>query len=341
MISDDTISLLQQLAPELMEKIMLRAMVLERIAALQPVGRRALAQRLRMPEREVRSVCDSLKEDDLILVASSGMMLTEKAEPVLSAARDMVRRRGALGQLEQQLARELNVGRVCIVPGDADESDGVLREIGAAAAVRLARMLPDGAILAVSGGRTVAEIACALPPSQAAGLRVVPARGGMDIPVDMQAGALAAEFARALGGSCSLLHLPDAAPPELLRELMKLPEIGGPLNELRRADVLIYGIARADESVRSHLRSEIEAQAILRMGAVGEAAGCYFDASGRQVYQASGVGLTGEQISRVHCVVAAAGGASKAAALRSVLRHHRHELLVTDEGAACALAEML
>jgi len=119
-MNKETLSLLQQLAPDLMEKLMLRAMVLERISALQPVGRRALAQRLHMPEREIRSVCDALKEDGLISVAASGMALTDRALAVLPGAHDMVRRKSALGQLEQHLSRILGVNRLCIVPGNAD-----------------------------------------------------------------------------------------------------------------------------------------------------------------------------------------------------------------------------
>lgn len=49
-----TVKLLTNLAPELMDGIVARAMALERISVLQPVGRRALAQRMRMPEREAR-----------------------------------------------------------------------------------------------------------------------------------------------------------------------------------------------------------------------------------------------------------------------------------------------
>ena len=46
---------LSQIAPDLMEEIELRALVLERVAALAPIGRRALAARLHLSEREVRS----------------------------------------------------------------------------------------------------------------------------------------------------------------------------------------------------------------------------------------------------------------------------------------------
>ena len=55
---ESTFRLLERLAPAQLSEICLRAMVLERVCALEPVGRRALAQRLRMREREVRAVCE-------------------------------------------------------------------------------------------------------------------------------------------------------------------------------------------------------------------------------------------------------------------------------------------
>ncbi len=340
-MNKETLSLLQQLAPDLMEKIMLRALVLERISALQPVGRRALAQRLHMPEREIRSVCDALKEDGLISVAASGMAITDKAVSILPGARDMVVRKSALGQLEQHLTRALNVSRLCIVPGDADVNAESLTEVGRAAAERLLRLLADGMILTVSGGTTVAAVARAMHSGTPLDIRVLPARGGMGMAVETQAGTLAAEFAHALGGTYSLVHLPDSVPPETLRELMKLPEIGEPLRALHQTDVLLYGIGRADVMARNRLLPEAEISSILRMGAVGEAVGCYFDASGRPLFQASGVGLTYEQVGKVRCVVAVAAGASKARAILAVLRHHHHELLVIDEGAARAIEKLL
>lgn len=340
-MNKDTLFLLQQLAPDLMDKMMLRALVLERISALQPVGRRALAQRLHLPEREIRSVCDALKEDELISVAASGMAVTDKALHILPGARDMVRRKSALSQLEQHLARALNVRRLCIVPGDADQNPSSVAEVGKAAAERILRLLTDGMILTVSGGSTVAAVARAMHSGAPMDIRVLPARGGMGMAVETQASTLAAEFAHALGGTYSLVHLPDSVPAETLRELMKLPEISEPLRALQQTDVLLYGIGRADVMARNRLLPETEIGSILRMGAVGEAVGCYFDASGRPLFQASGIGLTYEQVGRVRCIVAVAAGASKARAIISVLRHHHHELLVIDEGAARAIEALI
>lgn len=52
---------LAQIAPDLMDEVELRALILERVAALEPIGRRALAARLHLAEREVRAAAEALK----------------------------------------------------------------------------------------------------------------------------------------------------------------------------------------------------------------------------------------------------------------------------------------
>ena len=52
---------LSLIAPDLMEEMELRALILERVAALEPIGRRALAARLHLAEREVRAAASAEK----------------------------------------------------------------------------------------------------------------------------------------------------------------------------------------------------------------------------------------------------------------------------------------
>jgi central glycolytic genes regulator len=135
---DETmLGLINALAPDLMEELSQRAMVLERISILQPVGRRALAQRMSIPERESRRITDLLREDGLIEVSPAGMKLSEKAYELLDSVRELVRSRSGLNSLETQLQRLLRIERVRVVPGDADSDADVLGEVGRAAGVRL------------------------------------------------------------------------------------------------------------------------------------------------------------------------------------------------------------
>ena len=210
-MDNETLSCLYHLAPDLMESLRLRATVLERISALQPVGRRALSQRLKVPEREVRSICDALKDDGYLAIGQSGMSVSEKGVAFLPALRELTQAMNGITSLERSLSRALNVGRVCIVAGDADSDPDVLREAGRAAARHLIALLRNGMTLTVSGGTSVAAVAGAMPRGiHPLDVHVLPARGGMGMAVETQAGTLAAEIAHALGGRHSLLHVPDS-----------------------------------------------------------------------------------------------------------------------------------
>ena len=85
-MQDNYFTLIERLAPDLAQEIERRALVLERIGALQPVGRRQLAARLNLPEREVRTVATLLKEHGLVSLDAAGMSLTQEASDILPAA---------------------------------------------------------------------------------------------------------------------------------------------------------------------------------------------------------------------------------------------------------------
>ena len=72
-MQDDLLSLLKAIAPEQMDEIGRRAQVLTGIENMQPVGRRALAARLNLPEREVRAVAASLRDQGLLQMDAAGM----------------------------------------------------------------------------------------------------------------------------------------------------------------------------------------------------------------------------------------------------------------------------
>lgn len=338
-MQDDYFALMQRLAPDLAREIERRALVLERIGALQPVGRRQLAARLNLPEREVRTVASLLKEHGLLSLDAAGMSLTPEANDVLPAARLFSRELRGLTGLETQLGKRFPVDKVCVVSGDADLDDQVLHEVGRNAAIRLRGLLQSGFTLAVTGGGTVHEVALAMPQGTAMNVMVVPARGGIGRALETQANTVACEIARRLGGHHRLMHLPDDVDEQALNEMRRMTEIDETLALLERADVVLHGIGRADVMAkRRQLPPQIKEQ-VMSKGAVAEAYGCYFDMQGQLVYSASTVAHNlGAQ--KPQCAfVAVAAGARKADAIIAVMRARRHALLVTDEGAAKAVLD--
>ena len=336
-MQDDFFALMQKVAPDLAEQIEHRALVLERIDALQPVGRRMLAGRLNLPEREVRSIAATLKENGLVALGAAGMELTPEARDILPAARRFSRELRGLTKLETALSKLLDVPRVYIAAGDADQDPHVLHEVGRLAAGKLRSFLKSGSTLAVTGGQTMLEVAHALPHGTAMNVMVVPARGGIGRALETQANAVASEIAARLGGHHRLMHLPDDVDEAAMTELRRLPEVTETLEMLQRADVVLYGIGRADDmGIKRQLQSDL-LSSVLQRGAQAEAYGCYFDGDGDVVYSASSLSRDLGKLKPDCAMIAVAAGTRKADAIRAVMNSRPQAMLVTDEGAARAM----
>ena len=330
-----------ELAPDLMGELVKRSLVLERIAALEPIGRRALAGRLNMPEREVRAISGALRDAGHIRLDASGMTLTQQGQTLLHTAQRISHGVRAIAMQEATLARLLGVARVVIVRGDAEKEPQVLEEIGRQAAAHVRTLLRDGAVLTVTGGSTMAQVARWMPQAVPMDVLVLPARGGMGRAVEIQAGTLAARIASALGGHHRLLHVPDQLSASAREEMLKVPEIREVVDMLAQTDVLLHGVGRADKIAMYRRMYKEAIWDMLSRGAIAEAFGYYFDIDGRIVDAAGGLGLNEETLSRVRLMAAVAAGASKAEAIIAVMHAYRHELLVTDESAARRMIALL
>ena len=323
------------IAPDLMEEIELRTLVLERVAALGPIGRRALAQRLCLPEREVRSAADALRASGCINQSAAGMELTERGRGLVETARAVSRGRRSLSSMELALSHKLGVERVCVVHGDADTDESVLSEAAEAAARQVRFLLQDAHVLAVSGGRMLRMTAEAVSLAAPLDVTVVPAQGGVNGPMALQANAVAEAFAGRLGGQCRLLHLPQGISRQTVEELSRVPQVREALELLRHADVLLCGISRAREQTGD--LGAAEREALERSGAVAEVLGVFIDAQGRAV--GGHAALRPQETGRRVCAVAVGSGSAEA--IIAVCAHHAHRLLVTDEGAAERMMELL
>ena len=329
------------IAPDLMEELELRTLVLERISALEPIGRRALAQRLHLPEREVRSAADALRAAGCIAQSAAGMELTGEGRNLINAARMVSRGRRSLSSMELALSRKLDVERVCVVRGDADMDESVMAEAAQAAARQIRFLLQDAHVLAVSGGRTLKMTAEAISLAAPMDVTVVPAQGGMGGGMATQANVLCEIFARNLGGQYRLLHLPEGISAQAAEEISRIPQVREALELLRHADVLLYGVSRAQELSRARGLGALEREALEKTGAVGEALGFYFNSQGAVVSNRASLALRAADIGRRMKAAAIAVGHSNAEAIIAVCQHHPHRLLVTDEGAALRMMELL
>ena len=331
------ITLMRKLAPDLFDEITRRALILDRIASLQPVGRRQLAAKLNLPEREIRNTAAILKDLGYIELDVSGMSLSGKVEEVLETATAM----SGLTETEKRLCELLPAERVLIAPGNADEDEQVLSDVGRICAGKLRSILGSGNTLAVTGGRTIAAVARSLQSPAPLNVMVVPARGGLGRTVELQANTLAEEIAGRLGGHYRLIHLPDTMDAAAMQEMLKLPEVRETMELLERADVILHGIGTASEMMRQRRLPHDTQSRLIQEGARGESFGAYYDLEGRCLMESTTVGVDLARLKPTCRRVAAAAGASKAEAIISILRHTSHYLLVTDQGAAERMLQIL
>ena len=102
-MAEDFVALMQAIAPEMAEAMARRAMVLTAIAESAPVGRRQLALRLNLAEREVRADVEKLRDAGLITLDKAGMNPTPNASRWLESARSFARQTQGLTALETAL----------------------------------------------------------------------------------------------------------------------------------------------------------------------------------------------------------------------------------------------
>lgn len=332
---DKIILLHQKIAPEIIPVILVRYQVLRTIRFLQPIGRRSLAEHLHLQERRIRNEIDFLKEQKLVEALAAGMRVTSEGELLLWGMEDYIREIQGLSILEQKIAESFSVEKVKIVPGNADEDENVKKDLARVTAEYLNSHLQEGAILAVTGGTTLAEVAAVLSHSATKrNITVVPARGGLGEEVEIQANTVAANIAKGLGASYRMLHVPDDLQTETIQSIVNEPKIKEVLDMLGKANIVLHGIGSAEEMARRRGMTPEKIDDLLQKGAVGEAFGYYFDRDGKVIHTTSSVGLQLSDLKHIAEVVTVVGGKSKGLAVQSVLANSPRKVLIIDEGVA-------
>lgn len=327
---------LQKIIPEGILDLERRHRILKAITYSEPIGRRALAADLNISERIIRSEIDFLKQNGFIKVTSLGMEITSEGYTIVRDLENLIHELKGLSELEKQVAGILNVARVVIVLGNSDENDMVKKDIGKAAARILKSIIRPGNTIAITGGTTVAHIINAIQPINAGfdDVFVLPARGSIGNKVEYQSNTLASQLADKLGAEYKLLNIPDHLSKKALESISKEPEIQDTLQKVSKTDILIFGIGNAVKMAEKRGLPEPILGFLERKQAMGEAFGYYFNPKGEIVYTSRSVGIKLEDIRKIPYMIAAAGGKSKAEAIKAVGQLLKNGCIVIDEGAA-------
>ena len=336
------IVIVQKIAPELIELMERRYTILQHVSHFQPVGRRSLANSLKIGERIVRTELDFLKSHGLLEGDVSGVKVTVEGEILIHQLAEFIRHLRGLHDIEVQLRERLGLGQVIVVPGDSDDDEMVKKEMGRATARYLLEILRGGSIIAVTGGTTMGEVANAVPASDAPhNVLVVPARGGVGEDVEIQANTIAAKIAKRLMAPYRLLHVPDNIGEDAVKSLSRDPHISEITKTIKSSNILIHGIGNVEELSVSRGDTREETRRLIKSGAVGEALGHYFAKDGTIVRTIHSLGIRLNDLKNIDHVIGVGGGRKKAGAILAVVSSGRENVLVTDEAAAKAIIDFL
>lgn len=334
-MSYSLVEIQKRLLPDLLPVMQRRYDILQYISLMEPVGRRSLSVSLGLTERILRGEVSLLKEQNLIHIASIGMSLTPEGHEVLEGLQTMMRELSGLNSLEEQVKKRLGVEKVIIVSGDSDESPWVKSELGRASATCMKGMLEGENIIAVTGGTTMAAVAEMLTPELGKDILFVPARGGIGEDVKNQANTICAKMAERAQAKHRVLYVPDQVSSEMYQTIVKEPLIHEVLTLIKSANIVLHGIGDAITMAERRKTSASDLEKLREKKAVSEAFGYYFNEDGEIVHKVHTIGLQLKDIADVEHVIAVAGGASKAKAIRSYMKQDRQNtILITDEGAA-------
>ena len=242
------IELQKRIVPELTEKLVARYSMLRFIYYNQPIGRRNLSQVMGLGERIIRSEVNLLKEQGLIEIKAEGMNTTENGKYTIESLRNIIHSLKGLSSIEEEVGKKLGIKKVIIVPSLDQGNDVLLKEIGRITSNYIRTILKQNMVVAFTGGKTMAMVAEEMTEEHVKNLNitVVPGRGGMGREVEKQANTIAAKVAAKLKGSYKLLHMPDNISKDVLASLSEDPGIKEVMEYIQKADLLVFGIGRAD-----------------------------------------------------------------------------------------------
>jgi deoxyribonucleoside regulator len=253
-----------------------------------------------------------------------------------------------LKALEEQLCAKFHLESAAVIKTAKNATREAARQtVGHFGAPYVAALFPASGVLALGGGRSVAEVVRRFRPSDRRRLTVVQAMGSIDFnisPVD------ALELGRSLvalwGGEFLTLSTPAFVPDKKTREVfLASDQIKSVWQRLRKADVAVVGVGPLDQSVYSDrgVLAPADLAQLRESGAVGEICGRFFDASGRECtspWRNRVISIELDYLKRIPQVIGVAAGPDRAAAVAGALRGGLLKSLLIDETGAQALVTM-
>ena len=262
---------------------------------------------------------------------------------------------GVFSELEAALEQRYSLREALVVETTNFEDQHVVaREVGAGAADYLMRIVQSHDSIVVSWGGSLLGLVNTLyaghQRNDLQGVKVIQGLGGLGDPnKEVHAADLTRRIARVLGGEAVLLPTPAVAGTREARDaFIDDPFVCSVLEQARKAKLAVMGIGapRIDSILmrEGKIVSWEELEAMKQLGAVGDINLRFFNDKGEIIssnLDERVIGLTLEEIRRIHQVVGVAGGAAKVRAIHGALVGNLVDVLVTDHVTAHKLLDSI
>jgi deoxyribonucleoside regulator len=246
--------------------------------------------------------------------------------------------------LERELTARFSLNDAVVVPAPLDDVELQAR-VAEAAADYLVSHRPIPRLLGVSWGRTLHQVAEALPVGWSTGVSVVQINGGVSLSKRPgTAASTAVMIAQKAGGQATLLPTPAILERlETKRAIEGDRTVSGVVQMARGASAYLYSAGVADTSsvhVDSGYLTPADITRLVERGAVGDVIGRYITADGTIAdpeLDARTLGLSLEELRASRTSILVIGGEAKHPVARAIVTHGLCSVLVTDEHTARAL----
>jgi DNA-binding transcriptional regulator LsrR (DeoR family) len=248
---------------------------------------------------------------------------------------------GVQTELEEALEQRYGLRDAVVVDCFDESDDGVIYDLGVAAAGYLEATMTGGDVVGISSwSSTLLAAVDAMRPLPRTGAdRALQLFGGVGNPAaEAHAARLTQRFAELTGARPTFLLAPGIAASREVRDALLHDQfVAAALEELDDVTLALVGIGSLEPStlLRSsgNIVPEAELAELGKLGAVGDICLRFYDAQGRHVpseVDERVIGVTLDQLRNVDRCVGIAGGPRKYEAIRGALLGRLVNVLITD-----------
>lgn len=336
---EDLFSIIQAIVPDIQEVLTLRVTILHELAqASHRIGRKALAEKVQVTERVLRTAIDVLREQSLVDVNNAGITITAFGRQKLVSFNAVAKKANRLYDLERAVKQKLNLDHCWVIPGDADQDDFVYEVMSQAVQEVLSTHLPLGRnVIAVTGGSTLANVGDYFDErlSSDRELIFVPTRGGVGGSIHIQSNNVGGLMAQRTNSTFIPLFIPEKINQDTSKILLMDPSIKKAIEMSQQADCLLLSVGAAEVMADRRDITPQQLEAIIQGKAVGEAFGVFYNREGEEVIRLPRMGIQIEHLKQIRMLITVVGGASKAEATSAFFKlAPTHGWLICDEGIA-------